>query len=161
MMSKVWVFGDNVSTDLIIPGRFLAERDPEKLAEHAMEGANPDFSNQVEKGDAIVAGKNFGCGSSREHAPIALKAAGIDGIIAESFARIFYRNAINQGINLLTYEGIREKFETGHEIEVNWKKGLIKNTSTGKKFEAEPLPELLQEIINAGGILEKLKKNNP
>ncbi len=157
-MSKVWVFGDDVSTDLIIPGRYLVERDPEKLAEHAMEGASSDFADQVEKGDIIVAGKNFGCGSSREHAPIALKAAGIDGIIAESFARIFYRNAINQGIPVLTYEGIQEKFETGNKIEVDWKEGLIKNTSTGKKFNAEPLPSLLQEIIDAGSILEKLKK---
>lgn len=156
-MPKVWVFKDDISTDLIIPGRYLIERQPEKLAEHAMEGANPDFAENVEEGDVIIAGKNFGCGSSREHAPIALTAAGISGIVAESFARIFYRNAINQGIPVLTCEGVKEKFETGDEIEVNWKTGLVKNTTVEEKFEAEPLPPLLQEIIDAGGILEKLK----
>jgi len=157
-MSKVWIFGDSVSTDLIIPGRFLIDRDPEHLADHAMEGADPDFSDEVEDGDVIIAGKNFGCGSSREHAPIALKASGIEGIIAESFARIFYRNAINQGIPVLTYENVREKFDPEDEIEVNWEEGIIKNPQTGEKYETDPLPPLLQDIIDAGGILEKLKE---
>lgn len=157
-MSRAWVFGDDISTDLIIPGRYLIERDPEKLAEHAMEGADLDFAEKVEKGDVIVAGKNFGCGSSREHAPIALKEAGISGIVAESFARIFYRNAINQGIPVLTRENISENFETGQEIKVDWKKGKIKNLKTGETFQTNSLPSLLEKIVNAGGILEHLKK---
>ncbi len=156
---NVWEFGDDISTDLIISGKYKFETlDMSKLSEHAMEGADPDFSEKVNEGDIIVAGENFGCGSSREQAPLVLKELGIGAIISKFFARIFYRNAINQGIPVLTYEGIQEKFETGNKIEVDWKEGLIKNTSTGKKFNAEPLPSLLQEIIDAGSILEKLKK---
>lgn len=157
-MAKAWVFGEDISTDLIIPGRYLGEREPEKLAKHAMEGTDPDFAEQVNEGDIIVAGTNFGCGSSREHAPIALKAAGISGIIAESFARIFYRNAINQGIPVLTLEDIREKFSTGDEIKVDWEKGQIKNLTTGDSFETDPLPPLLEKIIGKGGILNYLKE---
>ncbi|KXB06322.1 3-isopropylmalate dehydratase [candidate division MSBL1 archaeon SCGC-AAA382F02] len=157
-MSKVWVFGEDISTDLIIPGRYLVDRDPEKLAQHAMEGADPEFSEKVEDGDVLIAGKNFGCGSSREHAPIALKTAGISGIIAESFARIFYRNAINQGIPVLVHEGIQEKFETGNEVEVDWENGKIKNLATNETFETDPLPQLLRDIVNAGGLLKHLKK---
>lgn len=157
-MPKVWLFGEDISTDLIIPGKYLVDRDPESLAEHAMEGADPEFSEKVEEGDVLVAGKNFGCGSSREHAPIALKAAGVSGIVAESFARIFYRNAINQGIPVLTYEGIDEEFETGDEIEVDWKEGEITNLSSEKTYRAEPLPPLLEEIVDAGGLLDLLKK---
>lgn len=158
MMAEAWIFGDDVSTDLIIPGRYLVERDPESLAEHAMEGADPEFAEKVNEGDVIVGGKNFGCGSSREHAPIALKAAGISGIIAESFARIFYRNAINQGIPVLTCENISKKFSTGDEIKVDWKKGKIENLSTGESAETQPLPPLLDEIVEAGGILQYLKE---
>ncbi|KXA97660.1 3-isopropylmalate dehydratase [candidate division MSBL1 archaeon SCGC-AAA259I09] len=157
-MAEAWIFGDDVSTDLIIPGRYLVERDPESLAEHAMEGADPEFAEKVNEGDVIVGGKNFGCGSSREHAPIALKAAGISGIIAESFARIFYRNAINQGIPVLTSENISKKFSTGDEIKVDWKNGEIENLSTGESAETQPLPPLLDEIVEAGGILQYLKE---
>lgn len=156
-MTKAWVFGQDVSTDLIIPGRYMVETDSEVLGEHAMEGADPDFAEEVEEGDIIVAGKNFGCGSSREHAPIALRGAGVGGIVAESFARIFYRNAINQGIPLLSCEGIREEFETGDEIEVDWKEGRIKNLTKEELFETEPLPQLLEDIVGAGGIIEYLK----
>lgn len=156
-MSKAWVYGDDISTDLIIPGRYLIEREPEKLAKHAMEGADEDFAKEVESGDVIVAGKNFGCGSSREHAPIALKASGISAIIAESFARIFYRNAINQGIPVLAYGGIREKFDTGDEVEVDWKKGKIRNLTTGKSFQTDPLPPLLKGIVEDGGLMKQLK----
>lgn len=157
-MAKAWVFGDNISTDLIIPGRYLIERDPESLSEHAMEGADPEFSEEVQDGDIIVGGKNFGCGSSREHAPIALKAAGISGILAESFARIFYRNSINQGILVLSCEGIRDNFETGDEIEVDWESGEIKNLTSDETFEADPLPSLLGDIVKSGGLLEHLKR---
>ncbi|KXA93064.1 3-isopropylmalate dehydratase [candidate division MSBL1 archaeon SCGC-AAA259E19] len=157
-MSKAWVFGDDISTDLIIPGQYLVERDPKILGEHAMEGADPDFSEKVEEGDIIVAGENFGCGSSREHAPIALKAAGISGIVAESFARIFYRNAINQGIPVLTCEGIEEKFDTRDKVELNWKEGIIKNLTSKERFVTDPLPPLLEEIVEVGGLLEQLKK---
>ncbi len=157
-MAKVWVFGDDISTDLIIPGRYLIDRAPEKLAQHAMEGADSSFAEKVEKGDILVAGKNFGCGSSREHAPISLKAAGVSGIIAESFARIFYRNAINQGISVLSCKGISEEFETGDEIEVEWEKGKIKNLTTGDVFETDPLPSLLGDIVNSGGLLKYLEE---
>lgn len=157
-MAKAWVFGQDISTDLIIPGRYLVEREPEKLAEHVMEGADSSFSEEVEEGDVIIAGNNFGCGSSREHAPIALRAVGVSGIIAESFARIFYRNAINQGIPVLVHEGIQEEFETGDEIEVDWASGKIRNLSTEENYEAEPLPPLLQNIIESGGILGYLKE---
>ncbi len=157
-MTKVWIFGDDISTDLIIPGRYLIDRDPEKLAKHTMEGADPDFADNVEKGDVIVAGKNFGCGSSREHAPISLKAAGVSGIIAESFARIFYRNAINQGIPVLALENTLDKFDEGDEVEVDWSEGVIKNLTRDKEFKTVPLPELLSDIVNAGGLLERLKK---
>lgn len=157
-MAKAWVFGDSISTDLIIPGRYLVERDPGSLAEHAMEGTDPDFAEEVQEDDIVVAGKNFGCGSSREHAPIALKAAGVSGIVAESFARIFYRNAVNQGIPVLSCEGIEEKFETGDEIEVDWKDGNIRNLTSGKSFKTSPLPPLLEDIVSAGGLIEHLKK---
>ncbi|KXB06985.1 3-isopropylmalate dehydratase [candidate division MSBL1 archaeon SCGC-AAA382C18] len=157
-MAKVWVFGDDLSTDLIIPGRYLIDRAPEKLAQHAMEGADQSFAEEVEEGDVLVAGSNFGCGSSREHAPISLKAAGISGIVAESFARIFYRNAINQGIPLLSCEGISDEFETGDEIEVDWKEGKIENKTSGKVFNTEPLPPLLDEIVSSGGLLKYLEE---
>lgn len=156
-MTKAWVFGHDISTDLIIPGRYMVETDPKALSEHAMEGADPDFADEVEQGDIILAGKNFGCGSSREHAPIALKAAGIGGIVAESFARIFYRNAINQGIPVLSCEDIKREFETGDEIEVDWKEGLITNLTKDKTFETDSLPPLLEDIVEAGGIIEYLK----
>lgn len=159
-MGKAWLFGDDVSTDLIIPGRYLVERSPESLAQHAMEGANPDFADEVSKGDVLVAGRNFGCGSSREHAPIALRASGIDGIVAESFARIFYRNAINQGIPLLVCEGVSDKFETGDEIKVDWEKGKIENVTKDVQLQTDSLPPLLQDIVNKGGLLEALKKSS-
>ncbi|MFW5912320.1 MAG: 3-isopropylmalate dehydratase small subunit [Candidatus Hadarchaeota archaeon] len=158
-MAKAWVYGDDISTDLIIPGRYLIEREPEKLAEHAMEGADENFSDTVEQGDVVVAGRNFGCGSSREHAPIALKAAGVSAVIAESFARIFYRNAINQGIPVLTLEKANEKFDTGDEVEIAWKEGRIENLTREEKYETDPLPTLLANIVKEGGLMKKLKRN--
>ncbi|KUO42749.1 MAG: 3-isopropylmalate dehydratase [Hadesarchaea archaeon YNP_N21] len=156
-MPKAWVFGDDVNTDVIIAGRYLVKRDPEELAKHVMEAIDPSFASKVKKGDVIVAGKNFGCGSSREHAPIALKAAGVSAIVAESFARIFYRNAINQGLPALVCRGVRNEFNTGDEIEVVLREGLIRNLTTGKLLRAQPMPEFILEILNSGGLLPYLK----
>lgn len=156
-MPKAWVFGDDVNTDAIIAGRYLVKRDPEELAKHVMEAIDPTFASRVGRGDVIVAGKNFGCGSSREHAPIALKAAGISAIVAESFARIFYRNAINQGLPVLVCPGVKKEFKTGDEIEITLKDGSIRNLTTGKLLKAQPLPGFILEILNSGGLLSYLK----
>ncbi len=158
-MARVWVFGDDISTDAIIPGRYLAKREPRELAKHAMEGAAPEFARKVRGGDIIIAGKNFGCGSSREHAPIALKAAGISAVVAESFARIFYRNAINQGLPVLTCAGVSKRFSRGDRVGVDFKKGVVRNLTTGETFKAEPLPRFVLAIIRAGGLLQYLKKH--
>jgi len=136
----------------------LVKRDPKELAKHAMEAVDKQFASQVKKGDVIVAGKNFGCGSSREHAPIALKAAGISAIVAQSFARIFYRNAINQGLPVLASREVRRGFSKGDLIEVSAAKGQVRNLTTGKAFVAEPLPDLVLDILNAGGLLNYLKR---
>ncbi|MGC8816273.1 MAG: 3-isopropylmalate dehydratase small subunit [Candidatus Hadarchaeum sp.] len=157
-MVRAWVFGDNISTDDIIAGRYLVQRDPKELAKHVMEAVDPEFAAKVRKGDVIVAGKNFGCGSSREHAPIALRGAGIAAVVAESFARIFFRNAINQGLPVLVSREARRGFKTGDGIKVNISKGEVLNTRTGKKFKAEPLPDFLMEILRAGGLLPYLKR---
>jgi len=157
-MTRAWVFGDNISTDLIIPGRYLVDHEPSKLAKHAMEGADPKFAERVRKGDVIVAGKNFGCGSSREQAPVALKGAGISAIIAESFARIFYRNSINQGLPALTCRNGHKGFKSGDEVKVDLKEGTVCNLKTNKTLKVEPLPPLMLEIVNAGGLLPYLKQ---
>ncbi len=156
-MTRAWVFGGDVSTDLIIPGRYLVNRDPAELAEHAMEGADPNFAVKVRKGDVIIAGENFGCGSSREQAPVALKGAGISAIVAESYARIFYRNAINQGIPALICHGVHKGFKSGDNVEVNLKVGTVRNLRTNKTFKTEPLPPLMLEITNSGGLIPYLK----
>jgi len=158
MKGRVWKFPDDVDTDQIIPGRYLVIRDPSKLAEHLMEGADPEFSKKVKVGDFIVAGKNFGCGSSREHAPLALKGAGISAVIAESFARIFYRNAINLGIPLLEAPGISKHLKTGDEIEVDLEKGIIKKDE--KEFKFKKLPEFMLEILEKGGLIPYIKNKN-
>lgn len=157
-MARAWVFGEDISTDDIIAGRYLVKRDPNELAKHVMESVNPKFASKVQKGDIIVAGRNFGCGSSREHAPIALKAAGISAIVAESFARIFYRNAINQGVPVITSKDARRGFKSGDGIKVDISKGEVINTTTNKTFKAEPLPDFVMEILNAGGLLPYLKR---
>ncbi|MEM2889810.1 MAG: 3-isopropylmalate dehydratase small subunit [Candidatus Hadarchaeum sp.] len=157
-MAKAWVFGNNISTDDIIAGRYLVQRDPKQLAKHVMESVDPSFAAKVRTGDVIVAGKNFGCGSSREHAPMALKGAGIAAVVAESFARIFFRNAINQGLPVLISKQARRGFKTGDGIQVDINKGELLNTSTGKRFDAEPLPDFLMEILRAGGLLPYLKR---
>ncbi|MEM4675450.1 MAG: 3-isopropylmalate dehydratase small subunit [Nitrososphaerota archaeon] len=154
MRGRVHKYGDNVDTDSIIPGRFLKEMDPKKLAEHAMEGIDPDFVKKVRPGDFVVAGKNFGCGSSREHAPIALRYAGIKAVLAKSFARIFYRNAVDGG-HLIPIEidnNVYERLSDGDEIEVDVSKGIVRNSTKGEVYNIRPIPELVMKIIKAGGI---------
>ncbi|MEM2909873.1 MAG: 3-isopropylmalate dehydratase small subunit [Nitrososphaerota archaeon] len=154
MRGRVHKYGDNVDTDSIIPGRFLKEMDPKKLAEHTMEGIDPNFVTKVKPGDFVVAGKNFGCGSSREHAPIALRYSGIKAVLAKSFARIFYRNAIDGGhlIPIEIDEKIYEKLSDDDEIEVDVLKGVIRNLTKVEVYNMRPIPELVMEIIKAGGI---------
>lgn len=157
MNGKVWKFGDNIDTDLIIPARYLNTSDPKELAEHAMEDADPTWVDKKKAGEFIVAGENFGCGSSREHAPIALKAAGVSAVIAKSFARIFYRNAINIGLPILESKEAADEIIEGQEIAVNLTKGEIKNLSTGASYCAQPFPEFMQKIIHVGGLINYLK----
>lgn len=152
---KVWKFGHNVDTDSILPGKFLTLSKPKELAKHAFEIANPLFSKEVEGGDIVLAGRNFGCGSSREHAAIAIKASGVPIVIAESFARIFYRNAINIGLPLVECKDLHERLGQGERIEVDIKKGVIK-TKLGP-FKVRPLPKNILEILEAGGLVNKLK----
>ncbi len=159
MKGKVWKFGDDIDTDIIIPGRYLVVTDPKKLAKHCMEGLDCDFNEKISKGDIIVAGKNFGCGSSREHAPLALQGAGIGAIIAESFARIFYRNATNVGIPLLESPGINEALEEGENIEIDMENGVI-ISSKGKEYKFKKLPQFMLEILEKGGLIEYLKEKN-
>jgi 3-isopropylmalate dehydratase small subunit len=152
---KTWKYGDDFNTDLIIPARYLYTADPVELAAHCMEDADSEFVKRVAPGDIVVAGKNFGCGSSREHAPIALKAAGIGCVIAESYARIFYRNAINIGLPIVEAE---VEAGTGDVIEVDFDSGRIHNMSTGRWFDAKPLPPFMQELIGAGGLMAFVKR---
>ncbi|MEM2250523.1 MAG: 3-isopropylmalate dehydratase small subunit [Candidatus Hadarchaeales archaeon] len=157
-MPRAWVYGDHISTDDIIAGRYLAKHDWTEWGKHAMENIDPDFSKRVKPGDVIIAGKNFGCGSSREQAPIALKAAGVSAVVAESFARIFYRNAINQGLPVLTSPGIKNEFQNGDEVEINMSEGWIKNLRTNKVLKVQPLPNFVLEILKEGGLINYLKK---
>ena len=154
----VFKFGDNVDTDVIIPARYLNSSDPAELATHCMEDIDKDFIKNVKKGDIIVAEKNFGCGSSREHAPIAIKASGISCVIASSFARIFYRNAINTALPILECDEAAKNIRNGDEVEIDFDTGVITDKTTGKTFQAQPFPEFIKEIINAGGLLNSLKK---
>ena len=155
---RVWKFGDDIDTDIIIPGRYLVLTDEKELAGHVMEGLGTDFSHNVQKGDIILAGKNFGCGSSREHAPIAIKGAGVSAVIAESFARIFYRNAINVGLPLLESKNISKKVSQGDEIEISIERGVLKDLNTGEEFEVKNLPEFMLDILNKGGLIPYLKE---
>jgi 3-isopropylmalate/(R)-2-methylmalate dehydratase small subunit len=156
---KVWIFGDDVNTDLIIPGKYLELVDPEEMAEHAMEGIDPDFPKKIQRGDIVVGGSNFGCGSSREHAPLALKYAGIGAVIAESFARIYYRNSINIGLPALECPGITEAVEEGDTVEVDVAGGTIQIIRTGAELSFTPLPDFMVEVLNDGGLVGYLKKN--
>ena len=151
---------DNVDTDVIIPARYLNSSDPSELAAHCMEDIDSDFVNYVKQGDIIVARNNFGCGSSREHAPIAIKASGIGCVIAATFARIFYRNAINIGLPIMECREAAENINPGDEVEVDFDTGVIKDITTGKEFKAEPFPEFIKDIINKNGLLNSITKEN-
>ena len=153
---KVWKFGNDVNTDEIIPARFLNTYDPNELGQHCMEDIDADFSKKVSKKDIIVASKNFGCGSSREHAQIAIKGAGVSCVIAESFARIFYRNAINVGLPILEIEDTSE-IKEGDYLEIDLDKGTVLNLSENKIYEAQKLSKFIQEIIKSGGLLKWVK----
>ena len=150
---KVFRYQDNVDTDVIIPARHLNTSDPNELAKHCMEDIDKDFIKNVKQGDIIVAGKNFGCGSSREHAPIAIKAAGISCVIATTFARIFFRNSINIGLPILECEEAVKGTEAGDEVEVDFATGTIKNLTKGKTYKTQPFPEFMQKIIQAEGLI--------
>ncbi len=156
-MSKNWIYKDNVDTDVIIPARFLNTKDPSELALHCMEDIDKNFAKSVNKGDFIIAGYNFGCGSSREHAPIAIKASGIKAVIAKSFARIFYRNAINIGLVIIENSEIQDETEVNDVIELNIKEGIIKNVTKNKNYKFSPYPEEIQKLIKAGGLVEYTK----
>ena len=149
----VFKYGDNVDTDVIIPARYLNSSDPAELASHCMEDIDRDFIHNVRKGDIMVADKNFGCGSSREHAPIAIKAAGISCVIAETFARIFYRNAINIGLPIIECPEASRGIEAGDEVEVDFDSGMIYNLSKGTEFKGQAFPEFMQKIIDAEGLV--------
>ncbi len=155
---RVWKFGPDVDTDAIIPARYLNQSDPKVLAKHAMEHERPEFAQKVKKGDVLVADKNFGCGSSREHAPLALAAAGISCIIAKTFARIFYRNGLDLGLPLLESAEASEAIEEGDRVRVNLDTGEIFDLTQKKKFFAKPIPPFMQELIRDGGLIRHLKK---
>ena len=156
----VFKYGDNVDTDVIIPARYLNTSDPKELASHCMEDIDLNFANNVKPGDIIVANKNFGCGSSREHAPIAIKESGISCVIASTFARIFYRNAINIGLPILECDEAVKSIEAGDELEVNFDTGVIKNLTKDEEYQGEAFPEFMQNIINNNGLIGYIKNKN-
>ncbi len=157
---KVLKYGDNVDTDVIIPARYLNSSDPAELALHCMEDIDKDFSKRMNKGDIIVATKNFGCGSSREHAPIAIKASGISCVIAETFARIFYRNAINIGLPIIECAEASREIEDGDEVEIDFNTGLIKDLTKGTSYQGQAFPEFMQKLIASGGLVNYINNNN-
>ena len=152
-------YGDNVGTDVIIPARYLNSSDPAELALHCMEDIDKDFVNKVKKGDIMVGGKNFGCGSSREHAPIAIKASGISCVIAETFARIFYRNSINIGLPIMECPEASREIKEGDEVEVDFDSGIITDKTTGKTYKGQAFPPFMQKIINAEGLINYINAN--
>lgn len=151
---RVWKFGDDIDTDVIIPARYLMTIEPSELAAHVMEDVDPEFAQKVQPTDIIVAGKNFGCGSSREHAPIAIKAAGIGAVVAGSYARIFFRNAINIGLPIIECPEAIDEAEDGDILEIDTDEGDVLNTRTGSVYTSHPFPEYIQQIIDAGGLME-------
>ena len=155
---KVFKYGDNVDTDVIIPARYLNIADPKELSTHAMEDIDADFVKNMHPGDIVVATRNFGCGSSREHAPVAIKAAGISVVIAKSFARIFYRNSINIGLPIMECPEAVDAISAGDTVSVNFDTGVITDETTGKTFQAEPFPPFIQKIIADGGLMKSLTK---
>ncbi len=155
---KAWIFGDNIDTDAIISARYLSSVDPRELAKHLMEDIKPGFADLVKTGDILVAGNNFGCGSSREHAPLAIKGAGVSCVIARSFARIFYRNAINIGLPILEcHENMSSVKSGSDQLQVNLAQGLITHLQSGYTYKAEPFPPFMREIISCGGLVEYVK----
>lgn len=156
---RVFKYGDNVDTDVIIPARYLNTSDSKELAAHCMEDIDLDFAKEVQEGDIIVANKNFGCGSSREHAPIAIKESGISCVIASTFARIFYRNAINIGLPILECDQAVKSIEAGDKLEVNFDTGVIKNLTKNEEYQGEAFPEFMQKIINSNGLIGYIKNS--
>lgn len=152
-MGKAWRYGDNVDTDVIIPARYLTTTEESELAEHALEDLDPNFASSVRAGDVVVAGSNFGCGSSREHAPIALRGAGVAAVVAVSFARIFFRNAINTGLPILVCPDAVRVTESGDELTVDPGAGVVSNETKGRAFTADPLPPFVMDIVRAGGLI--------
>lgn len=148
---RAWAFGDDVDTDQIIPSRFLVSSDPDELGQHAFEDLRPGFSENVDEGEFVVAGENFGSGSSREHAPVALVGAGVDGVVAQSFARIFFRNCINLGLPVLICPAA-DRIADGDEVSLRLDDGTVVDHTTGEEYDAEPLPEFLQELVDRGGL---------
>lgn len=155
---KVWRYGDNIDTDVIIPARYLNTFDPKELAKHCMVDIDKDFAQKVRPGDIMVGGKNFGCGSSREHAPVAIKACGVPVIIAASFARIFYRNGINVGLPLMEIGDNVERIHAGDKLSVDLSSGKIRDITTGETFQTPPLPGFIQDIAKAGGLIQYVKE---
>lgn len=158
IQGKAWKFGKDIDTDRIIPARYLVTTDPKELAKHCMEDADPKFATNVKKGDIIIADKNFGCGSSREHAPIAIKGSGISCVIAESFARIFYRNSFNMGLPILECKEAVKATKKGDVLKVDLGKGIITNVTKKKTFQASPVPPFMQELVAAGGLMKWIEK---
>lgn len=157
MTNRTWVYGDNVDTDVIIPARYLNTSEPSELAKFCMEDIDKSFAKEVQAGDVIVAGENFGCGSSREHAPIAIKASGVKAVIAKSFARIFFRNAINIGLVILKNDKLPDEVSKGDEIDVDVEKGIIKNLTTGKVYTTTAYTGSIKKLIDAGGLVNYTK----
>ena len=157
-MSRIWMLGDNVNTDVIIPGRYNVTTDRAQLARYCLCEVLPEFAQQVQAGDVVMAGHNFGCGSSREHAPAAIQACGVQVVIARSFARIFYRNAVNIGLPVLVCEEAVLASADGQQLAVNLASGVIRNVSTGQTFQAEPLTPFVAQIVAAGGIIEYIRQ---
>jgi len=158
LKGKAWKYGDDVDTDVIIPARRLTSSDPEVLKQHCMEDLDPEFASRVASGDVIVAGRNFGCGSSREHAPLAIKGAGVSAVIAESFARIFFRNAFNIGLPILESAEAAGSIERGDELEVDLESGLIRNLTKAAEYRARPLPAFMRELIADGGLVGHVRR---
>lgn len=155
---RVWKFGDNIDTDVIIPARYLNTSEPQELAKHLMEDLDKEFSKRIKKGDIILAGKNFGCGSSREHAPIAIKAAGISAVIARSYARIFYRNSFNIGLPIFESEEAYSKISEGDIVEIYADIGKIKNLTKNEQYTANKIPPFMKDLLESGGLIEWTKK---
>ncbi len=155
---RIWKFGDNIDTDAIIPARYLNTSDPKELAAHVMEDADADFPRKVKPGDIIVGGSNFGCGSSREHAPLAIKTAGIAAVIAKSYARIFYRNAFNIGLPIFEAPDMPDAVAEGDVLDLDAEAGVVKDITKGTSYKVSPIPPFMQELISAGGLIEWTKK---